>query len=126
MSLDEHRAKFKANLWNRPNAEELKLGTDAAATSPAAPTDRQPSFDDPRARPNPSHKASNGKYAKYTPNLKLPRTGSILKEDEGDRVLNTYEKMYSEKRERTTDIEEVWFAVCVLFSLQRFMHPNYY
>jgi len=26
VSLDEHRAKFKANLWNRPNAEEAKLG----------------------------------------------------------------------------------------------------
>jgi uncharacterized protein (DUF2235 family) len=26
VSLDEHRAKFKANLWNRPNAEEATLG----------------------------------------------------------------------------------------------------
>ncbi|KAF8174236.1 hypothetical protein BJ912DRAFT_990493 [Pholiota molesta] len=112
VSLDEHRAKFKANLWNRPNAEELKLGTDTAATNPAAPTDRATSFDDPRPRPNPSHKASNGKYAKYTPNLKLSRSGSIPKEDQDDRVLNTYERLYSEKSERTTDIEEVWFAGC--------------
>lgn len=28
ISLDEHRAKFKANLWNRPNANESKLGID--------------------------------------------------------------------------------------------------
>jgi hypothetical protein len=33
------------------------------------------------------------------------------KEDEGDRVLNTLERMYSAKNEQTTDIEEVWFAV---------------
>lgn len=26
VSLDEHRAKFKANLWNRPNEKEAKLG----------------------------------------------------------------------------------------------------
>ena len=26
VSLDERRAKFKANLWNRPNATEAKLG----------------------------------------------------------------------------------------------------
>ncbi|KAF8868076.1 hypothetical protein CPB84DRAFT_1451507 [Gymnopilus junonius] len=27
VSLDERRAKFKANLWNRPDEDELKLGT---------------------------------------------------------------------------------------------------
>jgi len=26
--LDERRAKFKANLWNRPNQKEAKLGVD--------------------------------------------------------------------------------------------------
>ncbi|KAF8182360.1 hypothetical protein BJ912DRAFT_928707, partial [Pholiota molesta] len=39
----------------------------------------------------------HGKYAKYTPNLKLSRSGSIPKEDQDDRVLNTYERLYSEK-----------------------------
>ncbi|KIK52337.1 hypothetical protein GYMLUDRAFT_180219 [Collybiopsis luxurians FD-317 M1] len=29
VSLDERRAKFKANLWNRPNEYEAQLGTDA-------------------------------------------------------------------------------------------------
>jgi uncharacterized protein (DUF2235 family) len=28
VSLDERRAKFKANLWNRPNAAEAKLGVE--------------------------------------------------------------------------------------------------
>ena len=26
IALDERRAKFKANLWNRPNEKEAKLG----------------------------------------------------------------------------------------------------
>jgi hypothetical protein len=29
VALDERRAKFKANLWNRPNNKEQTLGTDA-------------------------------------------------------------------------------------------------
>src|SRR4051812_17083954 len=29
VALDEHRAKFQANLWNRPTVAESKLGTDA-------------------------------------------------------------------------------------------------
>jgi uncharacterized protein (DUF2235 family) len=28
VSLDERRAKFKANLWNRPTAQEAQLGED--------------------------------------------------------------------------------------------------
>ncbi|KAF8962960.1 hypothetical protein BDZ97DRAFT_1920087 [Flammula alnicola] len=101
VSLDERRAKFKANLWNRPNPEELKLGT--SPTNPATVT-RQASFDD---LPESQSKGKNGKSS----NFKI-RTTTIHKEDENDRVLNTLERMYSEKSERTTDIEEVWFAGC--------------
>lgn len=36
ISLDERRAKFKANLWNRPNATELNLSiSDQAPKKPA-------------------------------------------------------------------------------------------
>ena len=39
----------------------------------------------------------------------------IKKEDTEDRELNTLERIYSEKNERMTDVEEVWFAVRVIF-----------
>ena len=37
----------------------------------------------------------------------------IKKEDTGDWELNTLERIYSEKDEGMTDVEEVWFAVRV-------------
>jgi uncharacterized protein (DUF2235 family) len=36
VSLDEHRAKFKANLWNCPTEQEAKLGY----TNAVSPTTR--------------------------------------------------------------------------------------
>lgn len=102
VSLDERRAKFKANLWNRPTAEETQLGASLVPEFPPKAT----SIDDPGLLQS---KTGNGKYTKYTPNLKKAKTKH--KEDEDDRKLNTLERKYSEKSERTTDIEEVWFAV---------------
>jgi hypothetical protein len=32
VALDERRAKFKANLWNRPNANEKDLGIEGQKT----------------------------------------------------------------------------------------------
>jgi hypothetical protein len=104
--LDERRSKFKANLWNRPNPEELKLGISpnpppVSLTSP--PLVRQITLDDPSPTP------TNGKNKKEKPNKKK----TYKKEDEDDRVLNTLERMYSQKYENlTTDVEEVWFAGC--------------
>ena len=37
------------------------------------------------------------------------------REDTEDRELNTLERVYSEKNERMTDVEEVWFAVRGIF-----------
>jgi len=37
----------------------------------------------------------------------------MRKEDEDDKKLNTLERLYSERGEEMTDIEEVWFAVGV-------------
>ena len=37
------------------------------------------------------------------------------KEDTGDRELNTLERIFSEKGEKMTDVEEVWFAVRVIY-----------
>ncbi|KAF9483555.1 hypothetical protein BDN70DRAFT_990260 [Pholiota conissans] len=114
VSLDERRAKFKANLWNRPNKVELKLGTDIATSTPnpEVPAARPTSFDEPVEKREQPHKPTNGKSNKYTPNLKLPKPTGPPKEDEDDRMLNTFERKYSEKQAKTTDIEEVWFAGC--------------
>ncbi|KAF8581738.1 hypothetical protein K439DRAFT_200070 [Ramaria rubella] len=41
LSLDERRAKFKANLWNRPTAAEAKLGTDSSTPPKPRPKKHQ-------------------------------------------------------------------------------------
>ncbi|KAG6916803.1 hypothetical protein DXG01_005268 [Tephrocybe rancida] len=40
VALDEHRAKFKANLWNRPNPDEASLGVEGQ--KPDVPKEREP------------------------------------------------------------------------------------
>ena len=102
VALDERRAKFKANLWNRPNAEETRLGRESPIPRPI----RQTSFDEP---PNPS--MTQLKSGKTPSNAAVER--SMRKEDEDDKKLNTLERLYSERGETMTDIEEVWFAVGV-------------
>ena len=180
VSLDERRAKFKANLWNRPSAEEAKFGSKTksastttatratSSTSPAAAAgglspglqvyQSTASFDD---NPDSWHDAKDFILRKgFSPTNILPagillpslhssakktdaKDGDMLndksdkdnktlnrnlnghtksqmgrgpkKEDTGDRQLNTLERIYSEKHEVMTDIEEVWFAVRVVF-----------
>jgi hypothetical protein len=148
VALDERRAKFKANLWNRPSAEEARLGSNSTSAATAEPSLSSPatvggldppaahqsasSFDDPDSlydakengangsKKGPSAKnilfdnAKNDKVSKNH-NSNGHRSLKGRKEDEGDRVLTTLERMYSEKSEQTTDIEEVWFAVRALF-----------
>ena len=179
VSLDERRAKFKANLWNLPNTKEAKLGSEARST--ANPTaskaaSRAPASalraaagvpapgpavhqsiasldDDPdhlydakellrkgfapasilpvdilppalRSSANEDHGADveggdtsnekSDKDSKILNNLLNGHTKSQKgrkKEDSGDRKLNTFERIYSEKDRWTTDVEEVWFAV---------------
>jgi len=175
VSLDERRAKFKANLWNRPSAEEAKFGSKAkptstntatrapSSTSPAAAADGPApgsfaSFDDnpdtlldakdfilrkgflptnilPADILSPSLHSSarkadaeggdtlSDKSDKDSKTLnsnlightKSQKGRGIKKEDTEDRELNTLERIYSEKNERMTDVEEVWFAVRAIF-----------
>ena len=160
VSLDERRAKFKANLWNRPRAGEAKYGSKSTTTM-RAPTSlgaaggsaqvhqQTTSFDD---YPNNSYSNVNLKdfilkqgqwnspclpYSS-TNNMKSgdakengdnPKDGNknsnLLdhshsqkgrkKEAVGHRDLNTLERMYSEKGEKMTDVDEVWFAVRVIY-----------
>ncbi len=116
VSLDERRAKFKANLWNRPTAEEAQLGVKLGPELPPRAT----SIDEPHP---PQSRTGTGKYSKYTPNVKKAKTQH--KEDESDRKLNTLERKYSEKSERTTDIEEVWFAVRLQVVSVHIPHPHF-
>jgi len=164
VSLDERRAKFKANLWNRPKPEEVKFGSKSTTTTRAPTSPRTPrgsplahqqttSFDDypnnsylnakdfilnqgrwnTPSLPNSSTKkdVKGGNAKENGDNLKdSNKNGNLLghshsqrgrkKEDTGHRELNTLERMYSEKGEKMTDVEEVWFAVRViyLFSLK--------
>lgn len=129
VSLDERRAKFKANLWNRPTSNESDKGThcrdstttkvkssmesDTTFSSGAnseplrpppviktTPPDKQDSVDDPAL----------SKSGILSEKITLLKT-TVKKEDENDRALTTLERIYSEKHQKTTDIEEVWFAV---------------
>jgi len=91
-SLDERRAKFKANLWNRQNADEAKLGA------------KLTSSDEPDSSPLPF------------PNLNTPwghillRSDTISTEKEEDNLERTYSGQARWKTQ--IDVEEVWFAGC--------------
>ncbi|KAF8066488.1 hypothetical protein FPV67DRAFT_1626406 [Lyophyllum atratum] len=82
IALDERRAKFKPNLWNRPNAKESKLGVDGQ--KPDVPK---------------------------VPKVKPPKPDGVHK-PEKKHTLKKMEFKYSEHSEQPTDIEEVWFAGC--------------
>lgn len=113
VALDERRAKFKANLWNRPDADELKLGQDAVLN----PSNTACAFveDDVNLKvhhhPSKTH-AKNGHGSAQNDHQHQHKT---RKESDDDRKLNTLERMYSTASEQTTDIEEVWFAVSINF-----------
>jgi len=109
--LDERRAKFKANLWNRPNEQEIRLGLHTKSH----PLGRVQSFDEP---PNEDNRGRRNGYEEH----RTKSTGEFIfgsskkkivpKEDERDKELNALERIYSELSDKKTDIEEVWFAVC--------------
>ncbi|CAA7270706.1 unnamed protein product [Cyclocybe aegerita] len=115
VALDERRAKFKANLWNRPTHEEARLGLPSCShqhppAPPKQPT-RPPSFfeeyeDFEENECLDSPETEKKRWSGEKPKIKR------RKEDEDDKALNTLERMYSEKGDTMTDIEEVWFAGC--------------
>ncbi|RDB14791.1 hypothetical protein Hypma_016547 [Hypsizygus marmoreus] len=93
VALDERRAKFKANLWNRPNAQEEKLGLPPQQT-------------DIVASPMPLLKEKMG-----IKGVSLS-SSSMGRESEEERILREFEERYAEKEAHETDIEEVWFSGC--------------
>jgi uncharacterized protein (DUF2235 family) len=81
ISLDERRARFKVNLWNRPSAEQHKKGIQKGTM----PRHKTP----PKVQGNTSHS-----------------TNSIKCQEQIRRDL---ERQFSDS-DKPTDIEEVWFA----------------
>ncbi|KAG5340142.1 hypothetical protein E4T56_gene19446 [Termitomyces sp. T112] len=84
IALDERRAKFKANLWNRPNEKEAKMGT----------TGQTPDV-------------SKHKQHDHSAIGETGKRGS-----QGKKTLRKMERRYADHLERPTDVEEVWFAGC--------------
>lgn len=126
LALDERRAKFKANLWNRPTKTEENLGISGSSTeSPAGPppgsvtpvsekapsTPTSPTSSSKFSYPSFKKANSNGQYngqAGANPRKERKRPS----ESEDDKKLDKMERIYSsQKKSHTTDIEEVWFAV---------------
>ncbi|KAG6915283.1 hypothetical protein DXG01_012305 [Tephrocybe rancida] len=82
VALDERRAKFKANLWNRPTVHESTLGVQGQ--KPDVP-----------------------KEASHAPDGQK-KFGSSGK----GHSQRAWEQMYSDKADVPTNVEEVWFAGC--------------
>ncbi|KAJ7133376.1 hypothetical protein C8R44DRAFT_23113 [Mycena epipterygia] len=95
VSLDERRAKFKANLWNWPSDQEKKLGIHTPLnTPPATPTLPQ----------TPKHG-----YSFPRPTLAAHFKTSTEPDDDAEQTK--FETAYARKTRRT-DVLEVWFAGC--------------
>ncbi|ESK92292.1 hypothetical protein Moror_4690 [Moniliophthora roreri MCA 2997] len=104
VSLDERRAKFKANLWNRPTAEEAVLGASATHLPP-----NHSSRDSPRSSPDSKKKEKQDMKKGHRPS-----ESPLHWLDEDERDLADNEGRYSAHiaNAKPTDIEEVWFAGC--------------
>ncbi|KAK0477484.1 hypothetical protein EDD18DRAFT_1378198 [Armillaria luteobubalina] len=96
VSLDERRAKFKANLWNRPSVRELLLGTSRWTTQSSHQSDPSPSS---------TLKTHNGEH-------KEQKESEIEWSPQEEKFMNEMERLHSSSSGKPTDIEEVWFAGC--------------
>jgi uncharacterized protein (DUF2235 family) len=85
LSLDERRAKFKANHWNRPTKDEINLSLSDREKRALAKKEKA------EAKAKAAHKHS--------------------KDHESPKDIERMETKFS-KRVFETDVEEVWFAGC--------------
>ncbi|PBK90885.1 hypothetical protein ARMGADRAFT_1014186 [Armillaria gallica] len=92
LSLDENRAKFKANLWNGPTVRGLKLST-------------------PKSSPWSSRK--NTVDSKSHKPRHIRRLESRIKwYPDYEKLLEKMEELHSSPSSQPTNVEEVWFAGC--------------
>ncbi|KAJ7841493.1 hypothetical protein B0H14DRAFT_3086748 [Mycena olivaceomarginata] len=95
VSLDERRAKFKANLWNFPNDKEKKLGTHTPPETPTLP-----------------HKALRERFT--LPMTKFPTHFKTSSDTSSEVEQTEFETAFSKRHRKTrrTDVLEVWFTGC--------------
>ncbi|KAK7045885.1 hypothetical protein VNI00_007316 [Paramarasmius palmivorus] len=91
VALDERRAKFKANHWNRPQAHEEKLGVECKH--------QHKHHDGAHDHEHDDHDHDHGS-----------KKGNGV--SDRNKTLRALEKKYGKDRNMNTDIEEVWFAGC--------------
>ncbi|KAM6490034.1 Uncharacterized alpha/beta hydrolase domain (DUF2235) domain containing protein [Amanita muscaria] len=103
VSLDEHRSKFKANLWNRPNDHEKNLGIDNRMVNINKLQELQIIKQDRGDEPTPTvrKRTSNGGATLFR----------LSTQD--DHTQDRLEMLFTDKNDTLTDVEEVWFAVYI-------------
>lgn len=107
ISLDEHRAKFKPNTYQKVTAEEALRGDFVAPKLPEPERQRpqHPQHGSKAIIEDLVHAAKAGADA-----VKRASSRSSDGEDEDDR-RKKLEELYTD-RSRPTDVLEVWFAGC--------------
>ncbi|THU90421.1 hypothetical protein K435DRAFT_841466 [Dendrothele bispora CBS 962.96] len=101
LSLDERRAKFKANLWNRPIGNEADLGTTPRPRSIQLSEESDHEEEKPRLSRHSSSERDRSR----------PTFGWV---SEDDQMQSSFEEHFASKHalNTPTDVEEVWFAGC--------------
>jgi uncharacterized protein (DUF2235 family) len=137
VSLDERRAKFKMNLWNRPTEEEQKLAlnVDVDHLNRIPNHFQEPQKHNEKDAKNPKHRHEQGSSSSPSsqpsiqpringhgtrgggePHMKnsgLELDGEILVLDNAeDKAMNRFESIYSDRCDGPTNVDEVWFSGC--------------
>ncbi|KAJ6530943.1 hypothetical protein DFH09DRAFT_1183741 [Mycena vulgaris] len=99
VSLDERRAKFKANLWNFPSDQEKKLGTHTPSP-PGTPTLPAPHRRGYTFPPTLAH------------HFKRSTDADDKADDDAEQAKFESAFAHGHRKTRKTDVLEVWFAGC--------------
>ncbi|EKM61846.1 uncharacterized protein PHACADRAFT_248724 [Phanerochaete carnosa HHB-10118-sp] len=115
VSLDERRAKFKANLFNWPQEEERRLGTQPGDMPKAGQNEDQvhlSGFNESK----PAATAADKKDDKTKKSSVLSKFSNMSRHNSVDdrQRQREMERQFSEQERRAleTDVLEVWFAGC--------------
>ncbi len=101
LSLDEHRGKFKANLWNGPTVRGLKLST---------------------SKSSPWSSRRNTVGSRLHKLRHIHRLESRIKwYPDDEKLLEKMEELHSSPSSQPTDVEEVWFSVRFPFVLRVYL-----